>query len=175
MIQDNPDLNHRYDEVCNTFSKTIIGDRRLNGSRLEPGDLEHYKIWWEFAIQRDSDKMDPGDIPDEVAENLERLLKSISYQTISFSYKRKFFITRGGYMGIGPFGMEREDMVYLVEGATVPLILRGDERVFIGDGLQFPFQAQSKDQFQFIGDAYVHGIMDGEGFDSRACKEVVLC
>jgi hypothetical protein len=159
----------------NTFSKTIIGDRRLDGSRLESGDLEVYKSWWICAIQRYSDKMVPGDMPLKEAENVERCLESFSHQTISFCYGRKFFITRGGYMGIGPFGMEREDMVCLVEGATVPLILRSDERVFIGDGHRFPFQVQSKNQFQFIGEAYVHGIMDGEGFDSRACKEIVLC
>lgn len=175
MIQDNPDLYHRYDDLRNTFSKTIIGDRRLDGSRLESGDLEVYKSWWICAIQRYSDKMVPGDMPVEEAENVERYLESFSHQTISFCYGRKFFITRGGYMGIGPFGMEREDMVCLVEGATVPLILRSDERVFIGDGHRFPFQVQSKNQFQFIGEAYVHGIMDGEGFDSRACKEIVLC
>jgi hypothetical protein len=175
MIQDNLELNHKYDEVCNSFWKTITGDRRYDGSKIGSEDLEFYKTWWEFTIQRDSDDIDPGATPDEEAEELERSLELVSYLTLDFCSGRKFFITRGGYMGMGPFGMEREDMVYLVEGATVPLILRGDERVFIGDGLQFPFQAQSKDQFQFIGDAYVHGIMDGEGFDSRACKEVVLC
>jgi hypothetical protein len=175
MIQDNPDLCHRYDDVRNTFWKTITGDRRYDGSRIGPEDLEFYNTWWEFTIQQDSNELDPGVIPDEEAEEWERTWELIHHQTISFCYGRKFFITRGGYMGMGPFGMEREDMVYLVEGATVPLILRSDKRVFIGDGNQFPFQVQGKDQFQFIGDAYIHGIMDGEGFDPRACKEFVLC
>jgi len=74
-------------------------------------------------------------------------------------------------MGIGPFGTDR-DMVYLVEGATAPLILRDVEKVFIGDGHQFPFQVQSKNQFQFIGDAFVHGIIDGEASTPVAARSL---
>ncbi|KAL5314438.1 hypothetical protein ACEPPN_017078 [Leptodophora sp. 'Broadleaf-Isolate-01'] len=178
MIQSNPRLYHRYDDLCHTFWKTITGDRRTigrNGCKIEPQDLKLYKTLWELCMERDSNTIDPGNMPEEEAEDLERNMELFNHRIVAFCYGRKFFITRGGYMGMGPFGMEREDMVYLVEGATVPLILRGVERVFVGDGHQFPFQVQSENEFLFIGDAYVHGIMDGEGFDSEACKKVVLC
>jgi hypothetical protein len=71
--------------------------------------------------------------------------------------------------------MEKEDVVCLVEGACVPLILRDVERVFLADGHQTSFQIRSKNQFQYIGDSYVHGIMDGEGFDPSSCEEFVVC
>jgi hypothetical protein len=56
------------------------------------------------------------------------------------------FITQQGYIGIGPATMKAGDSVCIYFGARVPHILR----------------PRSDNGYTFIGEAYVHGIMDGE-------------
>lgn len=58
-------------------------------------------------------------------------------------YNRKFIVTRGGRIGVGPKDLKVHDHVCLVPGSAVPLVLRKNG-VF----------------WRLIGDAYVHGVMD---------------
>jgi hypothetical protein len=63
---------------------------------------------------------------------------------------RRFPVTEKGYMGWCPENCIPGDFVTVLEGGPVPIILRptaGDE------------------QYVVVGDAYIHGIMDGEAFD----------
>ena len=67
---------------------------------------------------------------------------------------RSFFITGKGYMGLVATidGAEEGDLICLLAGGEVPFILRSK-----GESL-----------YQFIGESYVHGIMDGSAWnDSR--------
>ncbi|KAF2498460.1 hypothetical protein BU16DRAFT_524572 [Lophium mytilinum] len=60
----------------------------------------------------------------------------------------KPFMTRNGYLGMGPASMEPTDSVCLLFGARVPCVLRkrpGEEGGYV-----------------FVGEAFVYGIMDGE-------------
>ncbi|KAK4552960.1 hypothetical protein LTR86_009884 [Recurvomyces mirabilis] len=63
---------------------------------------------------------------------------------------RSLFDTGRGYVGLGPSTMRRGDQIYVVAGAQVAFVLRpaghGDE---------------------FVGEAYVHGVMDGEAVKGR--------
>jgi hypothetical protein len=63
-----------------------------------------------------------------------------------FCNNRRFFRTEKGRLGWGPDQMREGDVVCVVSGGAVPLVLRG-----LGER-----------EFEVIGDAYVHGIMDGE-------------
>ncbi|KAH7343023.1 heterokaryon incompatibility protein-domain-containing protein [Rhexocercosporidium sp. MPI-PUGE-AT-0058] len=54
---------------------------------------------------------------------------------------RRLFRTREGYVGLAPDNVEYGDKLYLLNGARVPFLLRGN---------------------RLIGEAYVHGIMHGE-------------
>jgi hypothetical protein len=66
-----------------------------------------------------------------------------SMQTMS---GRKSFRTQNGYVGLGPARLVDGDVVVVLYGGSVPYILRRDNEVF-----------------QFIGEAYCEGLMDGEG------------
>lgn len=68
--------------------------------------------------------------------------------------RRKFFISQKGYMGFAPLGTMTGDHICVLAGGKVPLITRADPD---HDG------APSK-RFtcRLLGDAYVHGLMDGE-------------
>ncbi|KAL8992232.1 MAG: hypothetical protein Q9169_007262 [Polycauliona sp. 2 TL-2023] len=59
----------------------------------------------------------------------------------------RFFTTEEGHMGMGPISLEVGDSIWLVPGAQI----------------FFAFRARpSTDRYEFIGDCYVHGLMDGE-------------
>lgn len=51
------------------------------------------------------------------------------------------------------------DKIILACGGRVPLVVRSD-----GDGYN-----------QFIGEAYIHGIMDGEAFEEEKCQDIKIC
>jgi hypothetical protein len=65
-----------------------------------------------------------------------------------FDYKR-IFSTANGYMGSGVYSLQKGDVVVLFAGANVPYLLR-------------PIP-NKENTFSLIGEAYVHGIMGGEG------------
>jgi len=72
---------------------------------------------------------------------------------------RTFFTTkktaeRVGRMGVGPYCTQPGDVVVLLFGAVFCVVLRrvGDERG----------QQQQQQHYRLVGDAYVHGIMQGK-------------
>ncbi|KAE9375141.1 HET-domain-containing protein [Stipitochalara longipes BDJ] len=67
-------------------------------------------------------------------------------------YGRRAFRTENGYVGLGPAGMTTGDNVCIIFGAQVPYVLRPD----------------GKGRYQLVGEAYIHGIMDGELIEKRA-------
>ncbi|KAJ9650752.1 hypothetical protein H2198_009945 [Neophaeococcomyces mojaviensis] len=76
------------------------------------------------------------------------------------SVGRRAFRTSKGYIGLGPQNLQLGDHVVIVHGSTVPFILRKIE----------------KDKFTLIGEAYVHGIMYGEGMTNETKPDdFVLC
>jgi hypothetical protein len=86
---------------------------------------------------------------------------------------RRFFITRRGFMGMGAEAMLEDDKIFLVKGASVPLIL-SPKRVFIGDGKHSLFEVQKTDRYLLVGQAYVHGIMYGEGYNVNNLEEFII-
>lgn len=76
---------------------------------------------------------------------------------------RAFCVTERGYIGMVPPGSERGDMVCVLYGMNTPYVLRA----WGGDG------EGPRRRVQLVGEAYVHGIMDGEGMDMEdRCEEV---
>ena len=62
---------------------------------------------------------------------------------------RQFFSTQGGRIGLGPSGIRKRDRVCVFYGARTPYILRRKE-------------VSEHGEWELVGDAYVHGIMQGE-------------
>lgn len=66
--------------------------------------------------------------------------------TSQLSEQRQFFVTKGNRIGLAPLHARIGDLVCILLGGEVPLLLREDEQVLT-----------------FVGECYVHGLMDGEG------------
>lgn len=74
--------------------------------------------------------------------------------------RRVYRLGEGGYVGMGPRGMQEGDAVVVVKGMTSPLVLR---RVAGGAG----------EEWAVVGEAYCDGVMDGEALGGNE-REFVL-
>jgi hypothetical protein len=61
-------------------------------------------------------------------------------------HHRQFFITQDKRIGLAPLHARQGDVVCLLFGGEVPLLLR-----------------EAENGYTFVGECYVHGLMDGEG------------
>lgn len=97
--------------------------------------------------------------PAEVAACLREIQSSSQHQTYfrSKMINHRFFITKTGLLGMGPVDVAPGDEVYVLLGGNMPFILRK---------ATLPIYASQVGSFHtLVGDAYVHGIMDGEYVD----------
>lgn len=69
---------------------------------------------------------------------------------------RALFVTKRGYIGLGPWNAESGDSVCVLYGGATPFLLR---------------KAVDSDTFTLVGECYVYGIMNGEAL--RADKETL--
>jgi hypothetical protein len=69
----------------------------------------------------------------------------------------KPFMSRLGYIGLGPAHLSPGDQICILCGAIVPFLLRP--------------RRDSKSKYLVIGEAYVHGIMDGEYIERKPERE----
>ncbi|KAI0965605.1 heterokaryon incompatibility protein-domain-containing protein [Xylaria arbuscula] len=69
------------------------------------------------------------------------------------TYKRRLARCENGYLALVPATAEVGDKVVLLEGGAVPLVLRQDVN-----------QDGSDNCYQLVGEAFIHGVMNGEAF-----------
>jgi hypothetical protein len=80
-------------------------------------------------------------------------------------HHRSFFTTKSGYMGLGPFACKSGDVAVVLLGGELCFVLRPVET----------------GKFELVGDAYVHGAMNGEMIkvneagDISNLEKFVLC
>jgi len=100
---------------------------------------------------------------------------SFHYALESATSSRSFFVTGKGYMGTGSSSIQQGDYVCVLLGSSVPFILRqsSEPRICVSERLRVlvtdpdgqhpaPTCSQTHSRcYSLIGDAYVHGIMDG--------------
>ena len=69
-------------------------------------------------------------------------------------WMRRLITTERDLLGLAPAETKKRDLICILYGCSVPVVLRmhSDEKT-------------GKEYFQFIGECYVHGLMDGEAFD----------
>jgi hypothetical protein len=73
------------------------------------------------------------------------------------SLYRRFFRTERGYLGLGSRLLREGDQIALFKGGMVPLVLRAKGQ-----------------QWELVGDCFVHGIMQGEAFVEERCETLWL-
>ncbi|KAK4185501.1 HET-6OR heterokaryon incompatibility protein (het-6OR allele) [Podospora australis] len=68
-------------------------------------------------------------------------------ESMNYVVAKKPFLTKKGNMGMGPGELEAGDVVVVFCGGRIPFVLR---------------PGRGGERYQFVGEAYCHGIMDGE-------------
>lgn len=92
---------------------------------------------------------------EEFQRKARRFMESFS----RYCNNRRFFRSQGGKYGWGPDQTREGDVICVLDGAPVPFVLRP-----VNDGC-----------FEIIGDAYVHGNMDGDAIESGLeANDIVL-
>lgn len=77
---------------------------------------------------------------------------------------RRFFITKKGLLGVGPRATRVGDNAAVVAGGSMPFVIRRTNLIVLREGaLTFDFEDPSLYRHYFIGPAYVHHLMNGEG------------
>jgi hypothetical protein len=85
---------------------------------------------------------------------------------------RRLFVTKKGYLGIGPRDVEQGDLVCVLRGAQVPFVLREQ---LSARRVRSTFWKREKIHCELVGECYVHGIMDGEVWKSlQTGKDFVI-
>lgn len=76
------------------------------------------------------------------------------------TFGRRLFLTSRGYLGLGPASAEVNDEVCLFSGGQVLYVVRKSKG----------------DRFEFVGECYVHDLMDGEACDDESfvLRDIVL-
>ncbi|KAF2196611.1 hypothetical protein GQ43DRAFT_426245 [Delitschia confertaspora ATCC 74209] len=110
-------------------------------------------------------------------EELTALKNSFHYAVQTASGSRTFFLTKNGFIGIGPANLRPGDEIYIVLGSRVPLIMRRRSQSTrclqepVRNLFDYPGGVQTNIEVcsmlhdhthALVGDAYVHGVMDSE-------------
>ncbi|CAN8105391.1 unnamed protein product [Discula destructiva] len=78
---------------------------------------------------------------------------------IACAQQRRLGWASDGRLCLLPAEAEVGDMIILACGGRAPLVVRAD-----GDGYH-----------EFVGEAYIHGVMDGEVFEEDKCRDIKIC
>lgn len=74
-------------------------------------------------------------------------------------HDRRPFSSKEGYVGLAPAHSKSGDIICILFGADFPFIIR--EAI--------------KGQYELVGEAFVYGIMDGEGLElGKEVEEIIL-
>ncbi|KAH8594437.1 heterokaryon incompatibility protein-domain-containing protein [Bisporella sp. PMI_857] len=149
------------------FRGTQILGRDVSGKEEDFSDGTFHDMFWKYigvtALREDPEAVPLGDPrfnygTSESANNFGGRAR-VDQATSYMRYDCRFFITQQGYIGRGPPSLQQGDQVCVLFGGRVPFILRKDKEV---------------EEFQLVGEAYVHGIMKGEAMQDLSARDFVL-
>jgi hypothetical protein len=94
------------------------------------------------------------------------LLRDGLMQRDHITVRRRFITTAKGYTGMSLENIRKGDGIYILLGCTVPVVLRPSQK--------------EPGHFEFLGECYIQGIMEGEAFEGAErteglIQDIVLC
>jgi hypothetical protein len=134
------------------FWRTLIADTTARPSPTHPAPAEYEQYFNDWMKVREkvienNDATTKSAASDNLPDGAYRFDRAIREVCTG----RKLFTTSLGYLGVGPSNLKDGDHIFILIGSRVPFILRDYP---LGEG------------FELIGEAYIHGWMHGEVFDT---------
>jgi hypothetical protein len=102
---------------------------------------DYKDVWGDWSAERESTIEDFTGLDVNAFELHDGIVDSMTWH-------RRLFTTKKGYMGIAAADIASDDALCIISGSQMPMVLR-----------------LMQDECLFVGQAYVHGIMDGEAMD----------
>ncbi|KAF4628209.1 hypothetical protein G7Y89_g9940 [Cudoniella acicularis] len=137
--------------------RTLVADRDLDGMAAP--------TWYRRACRECLQSTNAnGDLNTKDLTDLEQTpdtMKMFLERMQAVTWCRRFFLTkrreekvhnREPWYGLGPRDLAHGDTICILFGCSVPVVLR---------------KVQGSDRYTFIGECYVHGIMDGESLPPK--------
>lgn len=141
-------------DFFNAFWRTLIANQGFEVDERKKREQEVVKA---PEKQRDIAEIIFGlkDLPKDVCK--EQYLEPFAALIRSKTLNRRMVLTEKGYLGLVPHETEKEDLVCILLGGDMPFILRAEGS-----------------HYKFVGESYVHGVMDGEVFNMAQAGLVSL-
>ncbi|KAK0653122.1 heterokaryon incompatibility protein-domain-containing protein [Cercophora newfieldiana] len=150
------------------FRRAIVGDRDDSGLEFEW--TEEWDDMLEILLGRKEMPLDELNQQPTDEARLQHLLP-IRLALLPKTSGRSFVITSKGYIGLAPLKSKVGDEVCVLEGGTVPFVLRPVE-----DSVLAPFGVISKEGqrfFELVGESYVHGVSNGDWIKDQNEGDVI--
>jgi hypothetical protein len=138
------------------FFRTSLGDLIMKEYPVQRALPEHvnYLVKWMTALMHDKRSL-----------KYDKAINSLYESLCGMLPNQAFFVTVKGYIGVGPPDARSGDQVWILCGGQVPFVLRETHQ----ESTAFDGACERS----LVGDAYVHGIMDGEAVGDNAEMQTV--
>ena len=146
--------------VLNAFWRTLCHDCSLDDAKdplrraTTDDGLVHDEWWWNCIVERNSESFEEKEKLMNPASCCLRLQRTVN----DLCTDRCFFMSSSGYIGLVPSTSIIGDRVCVLAGGRTPYVLCPSHKKTGED-------VSNSHEYTFVGDAYVHGLMDGEALD----------
>jgi len=142
--------------------RTLLADRESNGYQVETFYSKTFQsLVKKHCAPRGGLNVKKILATTECDKPSERFLDRVMEVTPN----RRLFKTtpqKDSLLGLAPANAEKGDLVCILYGCSVPVILRRHSRTIEGQPCEY---------FELVGDAYVHGLMDGHAVEENEQSE----
>lgn len=166
------------------FWRTLVADRGLDGVSHPPRYFEMACKWVYKKVKKTqglntSEKLTHGSCPTHVAEFLKRVQCVVWQRRLVVAVQPE---NGDRLLCLAPKDVKRGDMICIIYGCSVPVVLREQDArsnegedamdLFVSDKTEKVASSGEKPPptekwFKFIGECYVHDMMNGEVFRHR--------
>jgi hypothetical protein len=144
----------RIDKTWKELSRKIFRDEEDVITGFTNEQIAQFKADWPFFNQ--IWRGQPGVEQSEEQKKLQTHARSVLSWAEQINHGRTLFKTTAGRLGLGPKNMLAGDIVTIIYGTKVPIILHPINQAC----------------YEFVGEAYTHGIMDGEFMATNPFEEI---
>jgi hypothetical protein len=118
-----------------------------------------HEAWWDWIMRFDANLSHLDSVSSHYTGAEIHAFDSQVYKSVNM--RRLLVSDNDRWLGLAPMDAQVGDKIVLLGGGKVPYILR-------------PKDGAETGYYELIGDAYVHGIMDGEAWNPELLEEIVL-
>lgn len=148
----------------NVFWRALMANRNFTWDPVP----DWWKIYFNVWLDRAPLPASADDLATDEKERKRLYIKPDTDAAITRPHGRAFIITRRGYLGLAPRKTRAGDVMAVLRGGSVPFVLRPKqvERKAV-DG-------QREEQWEFVVESFVMGLMHGEGVGTESEKRFAL-